>query len=329
MAKKPGEFELIAQYFAPLSGQGSFNLFDDAALLTPKPNHSLVITQDAIAQDIHFFADDPPYLIAKKALRVNLSDLAAKGATPISFSLALGLANDWSEEWVSEFAKGLAQDCEQFNIDLSGGDTFKTNTGFIISITAIGEIPDGHYTSRLGASEGDAIFVTGTIGDGALGLLARQGKLKQVADDYLNYLTDRYLLPLPRTDFAPLIQEYASASMDISDGLVADLEKLCAASSVGAEIAIDNIPLSPAAKAVIELESDYLGRALTGGDDYEILFAVPQTKLSAFEEALIKFSIPVSQIGEITCEQEVILFDSNGKKINFEKKGYDHSGENS
>ena len=174
---------------------------------------------------VHFFSDDPPDLIAKKALRVNLSDLAAKGAKPKSFSLALGLGETWSEAWIAGFARGLAEDCEQFDIILNGGDTFRTGGGFVISVTALGEVPKGKYVSRLDANIGDLIFVTGTIGDGALGLLARQGKLNGLETAHIDHLQDRYWLPQPRTALASHIQKFASAAMDVSDGLVGDLEK--------------------------------------------------------------------------------------------------------
>jgi len=319
--KKPSEFELIETYFAPLAGEGSFGLRDDAAQIIPTPGHSFVITQDAIAVDIHFFADDAPHLIAKKALRVNLSDLAAKGAAPKSFSLALGMGNSCNEDWIKAFASGLVEDCKQYDIALSGGDTFKTGGGTIISITAIGEVPEGQYVSRMNAKAGDAVFVTGTIGDGALGLLARQDKLSSKS------LTDRYLLPQPRTEFASVIREYASASMDISDGLIGDLEKLCKASNVSAEVNVQNVPLSEAAQAVIQDESDYLKTALTGGDDYEILLCTPRDKVDAFIKACITFDFPVTQIGEIKTGEGVKVFDNSGKAIEFEKTSYEHSGE--
>ncbi len=185
---KISEFSLIKKYFAPFAGEGTFDLQDDAAEIIPSDGSSLVITQDAISEGIHFFKDDAPSLIAKKALRVNLSDLAAKGATPKYISLALGLGNTWSEEWVKEFAKGLQEDCSEYGIRLTGGDTFRTGGGFVISITAIGEIPLGGYVSRLGANPEEILYVTGTIGDSALGLLARQIKFDCLSEEENKYL---------------------------------------------------------------------------------------------------------------------------------------------
>jgi len=319
--KKLNEFELIKKYFAPLAGEGSFDLKDDAALLIPSPDHELVITQDAVAEGIHFFPDDPPDLIAKKALRVNLSDLAAKGAKPKSFSLALGLGEKCDDVWVEAFAKGLAQDCKAYNLTISGGDTFKTGRGVVISITAIGEVPEGQYVSRLGAKADDAIFVSGTIGDGALGLLARQGIL--VSD----LLRDRYLLPQPRVECAELVREFASAAMDISDGLIGDLEKLCRASDVGAEVLAEQVPLSDAAQDVIVHESNYLQTALTGGDDYEILLAVPQQNEQALITAAENLDFPLTKIGLITTGEGVKVFDKDGEAIEFDQTSYVHIGE--
>jgi len=198
VSERPDEISLIAHYFAPLAGEGAFGLQDDAACLDPAPGKSWVMTQDAIAEGVHFGADDPPDQIAQKALRVNLSDLAAKGAKPRYFSLALGLADTWDEPWIAEFARGLAADCDAFDIALTGGDTFRSGGGFVISITAIGEVPRGEYVSRLGASPGDTLFVTGTIGDAYAGLLARQDKLVDIGRENRAFVEDRYLLPQPR-----------------------------------------------------------------------------------------------------------------------------------
>lgn len=324
---KISEFSLIKKYFAPLACEGSFNFDDDAAQIIPSKDTSLVITQDAIAEGVHFFSDDAPNLIAKKALRVNLSDLAAKGATPKYISIALGLGNSWNEEWIAGFAKGLSEDCKLYDLQLTGGDTFKAAGGFVISVTAIGEIPHDNYISRLGAKEGDAVFVTGTIGDGALGLLARQNKFPALIYDDNNYLVDRYLCPQPRVELRHALRQYATASMDISDGLIGDLEKLCKASSVGAELQIDSIPLSTATKSVIANESNWLKIALTGGDDYEILLTVPQDKIADFENSQTAMPFLVARIGTIKSRQGVKVFDRSGQVVEFERTSYDHSGE--
>ncbi len=322
------EFSLIGKYFAPFVGNGSFGLQDDAAEIVPSKGMSLVITQDAIAEGIHFFADDGPMLIAQKALRVNLSDLAAKGATPKYISLALGLGKSWSEEWVADFAKGLREDCTAFSVQLTGGDTFTTDAGFVISITAIGELPTGQYVSRLEAKPGDVLYVTGYIGDGALGLLARQNKLDGLGNEDRTYLIDRYLLPQPRIEISPAILKFATASMDISDGLVGDLEKLCNASEVSANIDVKNIPFSTTSMRLVESESNSLNTVLTGGDDYEILITINPADCEAFEDAVSSMSFSVKRIGTISGGQGVKVFDTDGQVIEFNKTSYDHSGEN-
>jgi len=328
MNSRPSEFSLISKYFAPLAGETGFNLGDDAALLPELENTRLVVTQDAIAENIHFFTDDPPDMIARKAIRVNLSDLAAKGATPRYISLALGLGNTWDEAWVECFARGLAADCQTFNLELTGGDTFRTGGGFVISVTAMGEVANGSYISRLGAGAGDVLCVTGTIGDAALGLQIRQRRLRALYRLHRDELVDRYLLPRPQTSFAPLIRDHASASMDISDGFLGDLEKLCVASQVGCHVQLNEIPLSQAVQSAIELESSLLETALSGGDDYEILFTVPQVKLNAFEKAASLQDIRISRIGQITNGAGIKVFDTTGELVEFEKTSYDHCGEN-
>jgi len=323
--EKPGEFEIIEKYFAPLSGRGSFALKDDAAELVPASGNSIVITQDAISENVHFFGDDPPQLIARKALRTNLSDLAAKGAKPLCFSLALGLGIGWDETWVSEFARGLAEDCDQYDILLSGGDTFQTGAGFVISICAIGETSTGSYVSRLGAKAGDLLYVTGSIGDGALGLLARQGRLSGLDPDQIGNLKSRYLLPEPRVEMSGLLRKYATAAMDVSDGFVGDVEKLMAASGVAVNMKASDIPFSNAVQAAIRLESKFLDTAITGGDDYEILFSVKPANKARLEEAAAGLPFPVTQISVIETGNSTTVFDNDGVVMEFGSTSYNHS----
>lgn len=326
MNSRPGEFELISKHFAPLAGKGSFGFRDDASEITPKSGNSLVITQDSIAEGVHFFGDDDPALIARKALRVNISDIAAKGASPRYFSLSLGLGKSWNEAWIEKFAKGLKQEIRDYNLDFTGGDTFSTGAGFVISLTMIGETPQGDYVSRLGAGVDDLIYVSGTIGDGALGLLARQGKLTAIDKDDIDFLLDRYLVPRPRVELSQLLRMNASSAMDISDGLIGDMEKLCSASGVGAQLDLAAIPLSRSAKNVIEHDSDYMKLALTGGDDYEILFTIPPEHQKSTEDALSLLDCGATLIGQITSASGVRVLSPEGKTVSFEKTGYDHSG---
>ena len=321
------EFSLIKKYFAPFASEGAYNLRDDAAEIIPTQNTSLVITQDAIAQGIHFFEDDPPELIAKKALRVNLSDLAAKGAIPKYISLAMGLGNSWSEAWVADFAKSLHEDCEAYGIELTGGDTFATGAGFVVSITAIGELPYNQYVSRLGAKPDDVLYVTGNIGDSAMGLFARQKKFKALSSEDSKYLINRYQVPQPRVELSGFIQKFATASMDISDGFVGDLQKLCLASGVSSTVEITKIPFSKPVLSLFESESNYLETALTGGDDYEILFTANPADCIELEKEISILPFPVSRIGTINSGQGVKVFDTSGEVIEFDKTSYDHSGE--
>lgn len=324
---RPNEFGLIAKYFAPLAGEGSFGLLDDAALLRVPDGKQLVVTQDALAAGVHFFADDPPQLIAKKALRVNISDLVAKGATPLAYSLALGLNDDWSEAWIAEFARGLGEDQTEFEITLTGGDTFRSPGGTMISVTAFGLIDPDKYISRLGACAGDTLFTTGTIGDAALGLEAVLGKLdlQELTAEETNHLINAYLLPQPTIIMADIIGTFASASMDISDGLLGDLEKLCAASGVGAYIECEKIPLSQPVKKLVQAVPGCLESALTGGDDYQLLFTIPTDKMDAFLQAIQALPTKVSKIGVVNgVENGVRLVDRKGEHLSFDNTSYQH-----
>ena len=322
---RPGEFDLIARYFAPLANSsGAFGLRDDAALVDISPGARLVVTQDAVASGVHFFADDPPDLVARKALRVNLSDLAAKGARPTAFSLALGLWDGWDEAWLSSFASGLGEDCARFGITLTGGDTFRSPGGLVVSITAFGEITDGDYASRLGASPSDTLFVTGTIGDGALGLKVRSGELT-TNDTDAALLRQAYWLPNPPVAFAPLIARYASASMDISDGFLGDLRKLAMASEVGFEISADNVPLSREVATLAENRPDILASAFSGGDDYQILFTVPQSRVARFEQEAQKGDIRVTALGQANANAGVVAISGpDGAPLALASESWNH-----
>lgn len=321
---RPGEFELIAAYFAPLAGEGSFGLLDDAALVRVTPGKALAMTQDATAAGVHFLREDDPASIARKALRVNLSDLAAKGAVPSAFSLALGLHDDWDEAWVAGFAKGLAADCEEFGLSLSGGDTFRAKDGPVISITAWGEMVPADYASRLGASPGDRLYVTGTIGDAALGLKVRLGEPDYCALGGAGDLLERYLVPAPPVAFAPLVAQFASAAMDISDGFVGDLQKLAKASGVDFEIALDAVPFSRSTREALALPGA-LEAALTGGDDYQILLTVPEAGVAAFEASAGQGRVRVSFLGVATKGSgRVSVLAPNGEALQLGRTSFTH-----
>jgi len=325
-----GEFELIARYFAPLAEpDGAFGLMDDAARLRAAPDEDLVLTKDTLVAGVHFFADDPPDLIARKALRVNISDLAAKGATPKAYLLSLALPRDWSPDWLETFARGLAEDQDHYTIRLLGGDTVKSRDGLVISVTAIGTLPRDTMVTRLGGRTGDALYVSGTIGDAALGLSVHGAASETagwaISDEERDHLRRRYLLPLPRVALAPLIRAHASAAMDISDGLVGDLAKLCSASGLGAVVRVEDIPLSPATRAMIRQSTDFRTRALNGGDDYELLCAVPPERTCRFEEAVRATGIAATRIGELTkFARGVSVVDDGGEPLKIQSGSFQH-----
>ncbi len=325
MKTRLSEFDLIARYFAPLAGEGAFNLLDDAAILDIPPGKRMVVTNDALAAGVHFFADDWPRLIAKKALRVNISDLVAKGATPVGYLLTLGLEGGFEEKWVAGFAKGLGEDQAAFGIKLLGGDTFKAPGATTIAITGFGITEN--YCSRLGAKPGDHLFVTGTIGDAALGLKLIKGEIdsRLVEKHERKLLTDRYHLPQPAFMLARAIGESASASMDISDGLVGDLEKLCHASKTGARVESDKIPLSSPVAKIVQAMPRHLETALCGGDDYELLFAISPENLAAFDRATRLLPVTISKIGVVKRPQDgIVILDGSGLPLNFAQNSYQH-----
>ncbi len=322
--KRPGEFELIDRYFKPLATDpGAFGLTDDTALYRQRPGDDLVLTTDMIAAGIHFFADDPPEAVAKKALRVNLSDLAAKGAVPFGYLLSLALPKAWTERWVAGFVKGLKDDQARYEVALLGGDTIRASGGATVSITALGRIPKGQMVTRGGARAGDAVFVSGTIGDAALGLALRLGKIE--AGQGGRHLRDRYLHPQPRTALAPVIRRHATSSLDVSDGLVGDLAHVCDVSGVGAEVELALVPLSPAARRLLTADRSLLRTILTGGDDYEILATVSDSAASLFTSEAREAGVPVTRIGRIVDGQgPPVVRDASGRPIKLRHEGHVH-----
>ncbi|ACA21047.1 thiamine-monophosphate kinase [Methylobacterium sp. 4-46] len=302
MTPRPSEDALIARYFAPLAGPGGLGLRDDAAELAPSPGHDLVLTTDAVVAGVHYFPDDPPASIAVKALGVNLSDLAAKGARPRGFLLTLALAESWTEAWLAAFCAGLGATAQRWGCPLLGGDTVRAAGPTLIGVTALGEVPAGRMVRRFAAKPGDRLLVSGTIGDAALGLRLRAepawaGALSAAERDHL---ADRYLHPRPRLPLAPALLAHAGAAMDVSDGLVGDLAKMLRASGAGAEVDLAAIPLSPAARAALAAEPGLREAALTGGDDYELLCAVPPARLGAIRAEAEAAGIPLTPIGTVT-----------------------------
>ena len=327
-AKASGEDSLIARHFRPIATDpGAFGLGDDAAILAPSGDE-IVVTTDAIVEDVHFLVDDPPDTIARKALRVNLSDLAAKAAVPAGFVLTLALrAAD--DAWLAPFARGLGEDATMFGCALLGGDTVSTPGPLMISITAFGRVAPGRMVHRRGAKPGDRVVVTGTIGDAALGLnILRGGAIAAaLADDAAaqQLLVDRYRIPQPRTALAKAIRDHASAAMDVSDGLAGDLAKLCDASGVSAAIDAPSIPLSASAAKLLARGSVGIEAIVAGGDDYEILCTIPEDRFGAFAQAARLAAVAVTSIGTIIAGSPVPRFlDAEGRAIALPRLSYSH-----
>ncbi len=325
-----GEDRLIAKHFAPLaSDPRAQGLVDDAAVMAPPAGMDLVLKTDGVVGGVHFFLDEAPDAIARKALRVNLSDLAAKGATPSGYLITLALPDGITEDWLAGFARGLGEDAETYGCPLLGGDTVKTPGPLTISIAIIGLVPSGRTVTRMGGKPGDRIFVSGTIGDAALGLrLRRDSNLASrwgLDDAMRTHLLARYQLPQPRNALAGCVRDHAHAAMDISDGLVGDLTKLCRASHVSAEIEAMRVPFSGGVATAITADEELLEPVLTGGDDYEILCTVPYSRCEAFRAAAAASQVPVSEIGRIVAgEAPPRVIGPRGTAITFARGSFSH-----
>jgi thiamine-monophosphate kinase len=323
-----GEDALIARYFRPIATDpGAFDLGDDAAVLNAAGG-DIVVTTDAIVEGVHFLADDPPDTIARKALRMNLSDIAAKGATPAGFVLTLALRRA-DHAWLQPFARGLGEDASHFGCPLLGGDTVSTPGPTMISITAFGRVPHGKMLHRSGAKPGDRVVVTGTIGDAALGLdILTGGAVATVlADDAAakEMLVGRYRVPQPRNALAEAVRDHASAAMDVSDGLAGDLAKLCAASGVSAVIDARSVPLSAVAATLLARGTVGIEALVSGGDDYEILCVIPEGSFEAFAHAARQAAVAVTCIGTVIAGPAVPRFlDNEGREIALQRLSYSH-----
>ncbi|PCI50495.1 MAG: thiamine-phosphate kinase [Alphaproteobacteria bacterium] len=319
-----GEFDLISRYFAPLTVRGgaALDLTDDAAVLTPPAGRDMVFTKDILVADIHFFADDPAEAVARKALRVNLSDLAAMGAVPLGYLLALALPKNMEnrEKWVAGFSAGLKNDQNIFGWSLFGGDTVSTAGPLMVSVTAIGTVAPGEALRRNGATAGDDIYVSGTLGDAALGLKCLTGDITPKNQN----LVDRYLLPCPRLELGQKLAGIATAVMDISDGLAGDIGHICGLSGLGAEIEAELIPLSGAAGKVLESFPLYKDLIWTGGDDYELLFTAPAHMADDIKELAKKLDLPLTRIGRMTQEAFIVIQDKNGSNLLHGEQGFRH-----
>jgi len=323
-----GEFEMIAKYFAPLTAgaAGAEGLRNDGACFTPGPRLSAVVTADAMVAGVHFLPDDPPETLGRKLLRVNLSDLAAMGARPLGYMLILSLPEEIEEDWIAAFASGLARDQSEFGIDLLGGDTVSTPGPLTLSLTAFGEAAPGRTLSRSGADAGDEVYVSGTIGDGMLGLKTLRGGMAHLSDSDRAALSERYRLPTPRVSLGQALsaQGLATAALDISDGLVADMAHICAASGLAASLREPAVPRSIACIHALDADAGLVPRILTGGDDYELLFTVAPDRSAAVDSLAQELGLPLTRIGRMSAGQGVRVLDGDDKEISLPSKGWAH-----
>jgi len=315
----------IIDRFRPLAGEGAFRLLDDAASLGVPEGFELVITADMIAEGVHFLAGDPPDTVAQKALRVNLSDLAAKGARPVGYMLGLGLDERSSnDDWLARFVDGLRRDQQAYDISLLGGDTIAVPASAVIAVTALGVVPQGRMVHRFGGKPGDILYVTGEVGAAAAGLALLKeepGSWDRLAPERREALMRNYRVPEPRVDLARALTEFASAAMDVSDGLVGDCDKLCAASGCSATIDTAKVPL-PA--GLWPLGEELLARFLTAGDDYEILAAIPVGLEAAFRAAAAGAGVPVARIGTLEAGEGPVRVTAGGHSLPLSRRAYLH-----
>lgn len=331
MIRSP-EQQLIQELLAPLAKDvpGAFGLRDDAALVQCGAKNDLVVTTDTVVEAVHFLPDDPPDVVARKALRVNLSDLAAKGAEPAGYLLSLALPQRCDRGWIEKFVDGLASDQSRYGCHLLGGDTVHTDGPVVVTITATGTVPEGGMKRRGGARPGELIYVTGTIGDAFLGLKARSGDAFSgaLSDEEIRYLSERYRVPEPRVDFVKAVRNYASAAMDVSDGLAGDLELMCDASGVTAQVDLTQVALSGPARKLLDAGLVSLPDLMSGGDDYELLITVPANSVYALEGAARRLSASVSRIGRVEAGNGTpVFFGPAGEIVEFEQASYSHFDE--
>lgn len=322
-----GEFRLIARHFRPLAATpGALALADDAALLDPPPGRTLVLAADAMVCGVHFLPDDPPETIGCKLLRVNLSDLAAMGAEPIGYLMTTALSPATEESWLEGFTRGLAEDQARFGVALLGGDTVSSPGPLTLSLTIIGAVAPGRALRRDGARAGDSLWVSGTIGDGALGLDALSGRLRGLSTEAEAHLARRYRLPEPRLALGATLAGLARACLDVSDGLVQDVGHLARAAGLSAVIEAASVPLSAAARAAVSADPALIERCLTGGDDYELAFAAAEEAEPLVREAAARAGVAVARIGRFAPGAGVRVVAEGGETLRLARGGWSHFG---
>ena len=324
------EEAIIQGFLAPLAAgfPGAFGLRDDCAVAAPSAGHEFVFKTDAIAEGVHFLSTDHPRDIGWKALAVNVSDLAAKGARPVGYLLSLAFPAPPTRDWMAEFSAGLAEAQAAFGIHLIGGDTDRRPGPISITPMVFGEAPAGRMVRRTTAQAGDIVFVSGTLGDAALGLqLRRQRQLGlrwRLSREHVATLEGRYLRPQPRLALAAVLQAHARAAMDISDGLLKDLGRMCRASGVGARVELAKVRFSPAFDTVRATDPAAAAAAMFAGDDYEILSAVPPDHAAAYHAAAAAAGIGVTAVGQFETGEQLHLLDAQGRQVLIGSSGWDH-----
>jgi thiamine-monophosphate kinase len=330
------EFELIARYFAPLAAKepGALGLTDDAAILSIESGRQIVVTTDTLVSGVHFLPSDPPETVAAKLLGVNLSDLAAMGARPLAYTMSVAIPGAWTGDelhrWLEAFTRGLAVKQAEMGLNLIGGDTVATPGPLCLTMTALGSVKQGAELRRAGARPGDVIYVSGTIGDAALGLKALIGALPALADELRDSLIERYRVPQPRVALGQRLVGLAHAMADISDGLVADLLHVCTASRLSATLQATRIPLSPATEAAVAADPGLLKSVLTGGDDYELVFTASADVANAVTTISGDLGLRLTDVGRMGGAKSadkgarIRVVDSFGRQMNIGRSGYQH-----
>lgn len=314
-----GEFDNIKRYFAPLSGPEGLALKDDAACIPAKEGFDTIVTKDVLVAGTHFFETDAAADIAFKALSVNVSDLVAKGADPAHYFVGLSLPQSVEEDWIAAFSKGLGEAQTAYHLMLAGGDTTKTSGPVTISITAIGYLPNGCMVQRSTAKVGDIIYVTGFLGRSTAALRLMEG-----GHNVSSELAQAYLRPHARIDCRKIIRDFASASADISDGILADLGHICDASAVKATVEYSAIPVDESTRNVIGSLQLQPETVWSGGDDYELVFTIPQSLEPAMLEHAEQSGVAFHKIGHIASGKGVEVVDQKGNLVQVSSIGYQH-----
>ncbi len=323
------EFDLIKSYFAPLTNgyKEAYGLTNDAALISLDNDRSSVVTMDTLVEGVHFFSSDPAGDIARKCLRVNLSDLAAMGAMPVGYTLSMAYRDDITSNWVQDFTAALAEDQYTFNCHLIGGDTVSTPGPLTITIACFGSVPRAQCLKRSTAKEGYDIWVSGTIGDSTAGLKILKGELTCSDKDHSEFLIKSYRVPNPRVKLGvTLLQDEISiTALDVSDGLMADAGHIAKESGLQGRIFADAVPLSPAFKALYQsTPEEGLKTAVTGGDDYELLFTAPPSERATIENLSLQLALPITRIGITQAGMGILLIGKDGNSINLSHQGWKH-----